>query len=141
MRYTYTLAGIALLTILLATACGGGGGLNLDGTQWELSELNGQPPIPGTQITLRFTADQIEGRAGCNHYGGGYTFGDDGAFRASDVFMTEMACMEPEGVMAQETTYLHALGLATQASQAGDRLTFEDSAGEPILVFQRLSDA
>jgi heat shock protein HslJ len=140
MRHIRTLAGIALLVVLLATACGGGGGLSLDGTQWELTALNSQPPIPGTQLSLRFEGDQIEGRAGCNHYGGGYSLDDDGAFRVSDMFMTEMACLEPEGVMDQESTYLQVLGLAAKASQAGDRLTLEDSGGEPVLVFQRLSD-
>jgi heat shock protein HslJ len=139
MRHVRTLVGIAVLIVLLATACGGGDSLSLDGTQWELTGMYGQPPIPGTQITLRFEVDEMEGRAGCNLYGGGYSL-DNGAFRASNLFMTEMACLEPEGLMAQETTYFEALGLVTQASQTGDRLTLEDSSGEAILVFQRLSD-
>lgn len=140
MRRITLLTEIALLLVLWATACGAPSQPSLDGTSWELAELYGQSPLAGTQITLRFEGDALSGNAGCNQYGGSFTLGSNGAFSAPELYMTEMWCADPEGLMEQETTYLQALDQAARIAQDGDRLTIKDGSGDAILVFRRLSD-
>jgi heat shock protein HslJ len=104
--------------------------------EWKLTQLNGQPPLEGTQATLRLEQEESRagGSTGCNSYGGAYTLtGDALAFDA--LFMTEMACMEPVGIMEQEAVYLQALDQVTSARIAGGNLELRNSAGDVLLVF------
>jgi heat shock protein HslJ len=80
--------------------------LKLD-TEWELVSLNGNALIEGREVTLRFGQVSIEGSGGCNTYGGSYTASED-SLRLSGVYWTEMACIEPEGIMEQEQVYTFA---------------------------------
>jgi heat shock protein HslJ len=130
------------LAIALA-ACGGRGDDVLRDTAWELVSLAGSDLIPGTTITLKFaTATDSEpvvsGSAGCNTYGGSYKASEE-SLTLSGVYATERACMEPEGVMAQEQAYLAALNAAAryrvaQVQGGGERLEVYDQAGTRILV-------
>ena len=131
---------MALLAGTLLAGCGAAGGLDLDGTNWELTLLDGGALIPDTRITLRFEGDQVKGSAGCNSYGGGYTLGQDGSLQIGPVAITEMYCMSPEGVMDQEYAYTEFLVGAAKVSRDGDRLTIEDGAGEAVMVFQLMSE-
>jgi heat shock protein HslJ len=111
----------------------------LEGTEWVLVSLRGNAPIEGKAITLRFGEASIEGSGGCNTYGGNYTAGEE-SLRLSDLYWTEMACMEPEGIMAQEQAYLQTLNAAAryrivQDQGGGDRLEVSDEAGAQILAF------
>ncbi len=125
---------MALAAIAILTACGGSGAGTLKDTAWELESLGGNDLLPGTTITLKFEGEQISGSAGCNQYGGSYQAGAD-SFSVGDTFATEMGCMEPEGILAQESAYLTALGTAATYQVAGDRLEVYDDAGAQILVF------
>jgi heat shock protein HslJ len=127
---------MALLAGTLLAACGAAGGLDLDGTAWELTLLSGEALVPDTQITLRFEGGDLRGSAGCNTYGGGHTLGQDGSLQVGPMAITEMYCMDPEGVMDQEYTYMLLLGSAAKALRDGDRLTLEDGAGAAVLVFE-----
>ena len=109
------------------------------GSEWELLSLNGADPIEGKAITLRFGETSLEGSGGCNTYGGSYT-ASEGSLRLSDLYWTEMACMEPQGIMEQEQAYFEALNTATRYQTDrtpvdGDRLELYDEAGRQILVF------
>jgi hypothetical protein len=53
-----------------------------------------------------------------------------------DVAVTEMWCMEPEGVMDQEQAFLDALASVASYRLAGDRLELLDETGEAILIFE-----
>lgn len=127
---------LALLILVLA-ACGGttpAAPASLAGTSWVLQTLNGQPLVAGTTITLDFTGGEIGGTAGCNQYGGSYTVeGDQLTFGM--LFMTEMYCMDPEGVMAQESAYLETLATVARYRMAGERLELLDSDGQVVLSF------
>jgi putative lipoprotein len=103
-------------------------------TAWQLTSLNGDALIEGSDITLRFGEDTIEGNGGCNTYGGSYTVSED-SLSLSDLYWTEMACMEPEGVMDQEQAYFAALNAAVSYQVDNDRLEIYDEAGTPTLVF------
>jgi len=53
----------------------------------------------------------------------------------SNVFSTEMGCLEPTGILEQETAYLTALSVATSYQITVDRLEMFDESGVRILVF------
>jgi len=112
---------------LLLAACGAEGGdeFSLEGTTWQLSTYRKNAPLPGTNPTLAFDGGQVSGNASCNSYGGGYQVsGQEIAFGA--LFSTEMACMDPPGVMEQEADYLQML---MQVSR------FEIQDGNLVLFF------
>lgn len=80
----------------------------LAGTEWILTLLNGSPPIEGSFITLAFEEGRLSGSAGCNSYSGSYLLSGN-RLQVDQVAVTEMACLEPEGVLEQELAYLEAL--------------------------------
>ena len=93
----------------------------LDGTSWTLVAYRKTSPIEGTMITAEFKEGIISGTAGCNHYTA--TYNPDGdAVTVGAIAVTEMACMEPEGVMEQEMVYLGYLSQARDWSIDGDTL-------------------
>jgi heat shock protein HslJ len=129
---------ITATTLLCLAACSGilpGSGDPLEGTSWELVTLAGGGLIPGTEITLNFEKGEVHGSAGCNTYGGGYRL-DGNKITMTDLYNTEMACMDPEGVMDQETEYLEMLRDALSFQVEGSQLSIEASSGE-VLVFVR----
>ena len=96
---------------------------------------NLQAVLEGTEITATFDSEdgEVTGSAGCNTYYGDYQVRKN-ELSISPLAWTEMACLEPEGVMEQEQQYLSAL-------QAAESYTIEDgellvwSSGGRILVF------
>jgi heat shock protein HslJ len=104
-------ASLAFVVLLGLTACAGivpGTGDPLDGTSWVLTAYGTSSLIPGTEITLEWEGGEVSGSAGCNTYGGTYQLSGD-SISMSDLYNTEMACMEPEGVMDQEQDFLKLL--------------------------------
>ena len=134
---------IALLTLAVAVllsmgACGGLGppaGDPLEGTFWVLRTYGGAGLIPGTEITLTFEEGQVRGSSGCNTYGGSYEVDGD-KITMSDLYMTEMACLDPEGVMDQELEYLELLRDA-QAFQVDEGELVIEAATDEVLAFAR----
>lgn len=100
-RYFAIISGICASLILALAACGGSGGNALRDTAWELASLSGSDLLSGTAITIEFAVDEVSGSGGCNHYGGNYQSSGN-SLSVSDVFSTEMWCLEPEGILEQE---------------------------------------
>ncbi len=105
--------------------------VSLDGSEWVLLSLNGQPPV--AQATIQFADGQAGGTTGCNHYGGSYQASDD-TLTIGQMMMTEMYCVD-EGVMEQEQAFTVALGTVTGYRLAAERLELLDAAGNVVLVF------
>jgi heat shock protein HslJ len=124
MRSLIRLMLITFSGVLLLTACGTKA-IEVDETVWQLMFINGESPIVESSITLRFQDGRMEGSSGCNTYGGDYTLGDDGAFQAGPIEVTEMACLDPQGVMDQEDNYLRILQMANKLVREEDELTIE----------------
>jgi heat shock protein HslJ len=121
----------AAITFTLA-ACGGGGAGSLDGTDWILTSLHGQ--IPLGSFTLSFAEGEISGKAGCNSYFGGYDQSGD-TLDFPMIAMTEMYCMDPEGIMDQESKYLGIMSRVNTFSRNETQLRLEATDGA-FLVFE-----
>lgn len=137
MRTKLTLLFTLLALAAALAACGGTGTedtVSLDGTSWVLVTYSKNSPIPGTEPTLHFEDGQVSGSASCNSFGGSYITDGD-ILNFGDLFMTEMYCMDPEGIMDQESAYLQLLGDANSFEiQDGTLVIF--SSGHETLTFQ-----
>ena len=96
----------------------------LSGTNWVLSTLNGQLPLPTTTITLQFGDDgSATGTDGCNRFTTTYT-----ASRSTISFepaaTTMMAC--PPAVATQATDFMAALDAANRYQLRGGQLILLD---------------
>lgn len=108
----------------------------LENTRWQLTALDGEPPVGETPLTLEFDAENgVSGFSGCNSYGGTYE-ASLGRILFGDLFSTLMACLD-EALMQQEQTFLQALQNAIAYTIAEDRLTLTTSEGQ-TLVFVRV---
>ncbi len=125
---------LAITAIMFLAACAGLGGNALADTAWELESLAGDGLIPITKITIEFTADEVSGSAGCNTYGGTYE-ASRGSLTLVDLYATEMGCLEPTGILEQESTYLNTLRSVANYQIDGGRLVLLDGAGTEILVY------
>ena len=140
MKTTKILIIVCALVFLL-WACTGSNSIisaDLEGKTWVLTNLNGNDPLDGQRPTLEFEADQVSGSTGCNHYGGSYQIKGE-TIQFEDLFSTEMACLDPEGLMDQERIYLELLRVADQFKLTDGVLTFS-AESNPILVFEIQSD-
>ena len=97
---------------------------DLDGTSWLLVDLNfdQQPVLPGTEITLSFSQNQVSGIAGCNSYNADVSSQGDFAqsLKISSPISTKKACSDE--IMRQETEYLTRLEGVTQWSYVAGHL-------------------
>ncbi len=116
----------------------------LDDAGWQLISVLPRDGAPvetpaDARPTARFETGRVTGFAGCNRFTGGYTV--DGARLTFSKPATTMMTCPDDGVMERETAYLAALPRAARFTIAGDRLTLEDAAGAPLLVFERAKPA
>jgi heat shock protein HslJ len=125
MTKIFTLLLVFLLVTIGLTGCESET-TAVENTKWLLlrygtQEMNLQAVIEGTEITATFNSkeNQLTGSAGCNTYYGNYQINKK-QLSISMLAWTEMACLEPEGVMEQEQQYLSTLQLA-------ESYTIEDS--------------
>ena len=125
MTKIFNLLLVSLIVAIGITACESET-TAIENTKWELSrygmqETNLQAVIEGTEITASFNSkdNQVTGSAGCNTYFGNYEINKK-QLSVSMLAWTEMACLEPEGVMEQEQQYLSIL-------RSAESYTIEDS--------------
>ena len=128
------LAGMILLFLAACAGASTGTSDPLDGTSWELWAFRKTKPIPGTTFTATFEDGQVRGSAGCNSYGGSYQIDGDRIF-VGEMVSTEMACLDPEGLMEQESYLLEFLGDAQTFQVDEEQLQIFRSDGE-ALTFQ-----
>ena len=134
-RTTSKIAVMALAVLIVACGAGPAGGADLQDTRWVLVTLEGESPLPDRAPSAEFSEDQISGSTGCNTYFGTYEVSDD-ELSIGAVAVTEMWCMEPEGVMDQEQAFLAALASVTSYRLAGERLELLDDTGQATLTFE-----
>lgn len=103
----------------------------LDGSTWELQTIQDSPPLSGSKITLSFDNGQLQGSAGCNQYGGDYQVDED-SIAMIGLYMTEMACLTPPGILEQEGNYLRLLGQVQGYQIQGNTLMLFVPDGEAL---------
>lgn len=112
--------------------------LSLEGKTWNLTAFNdGQNLVsvmPDAQISAEFKAGNISGTGGCNSYSGAFTQ-EGKKLSFGPLAATEMACLEPAGLMEQEAAYLSALSKVASYSMTGNKLTLFDAAGLRLAEF------
>lgn len=115
---------------------------NLAETEWRLTGYNNGAGgfvsvITGTAVTAKFSdGDMISGNAGCNSYSGAY--GVTGTtISIGPLAVTEMYCMEPDGLMAQESAYLTAIGMAESYLVGPGDMVLYNEDGQRMAVFER----
>ena len=133
MKYVavVALAGIAILALAACQRADSAASDPLDGTSWVLMAYRKTSPISGTTITATFEDGQVRGSAGCNSYSGSYQVSGD-TITVGAVAITEMACLEPEGVMEQELLFVEFLTDAQTFRLADGQLQTFRSDGEAL---------
>ncbi|MCC7556587.1 MAG: META domain-containing protein [Methanoculleus marisnigri] len=141
---TASLIVIVVACIVTAGCTGGtstpGTAVGLAGTSWTLDSFldeNGTlvGVLPGTEVTAAFGPDgKVTGSAGCNGYGGDYQI-DGTSLSISSIAQTLKLCLEPEGIMDQESRFIDLLGSAAGCRIENDRLIITDAEGTDVLVF------
>lgn len=112
-------------------------GGSLTGTVWTVTELNGQPPLPATNMTAEFNDEgMVSGSAGCNNYNSSYEV-DGNQITIGLGMMTQMACIE--AVNDQEKAYMGALEAATTFEVSEDGLILFDENFDVIVVYTAVS--
>lgn len=108
----------------------------LSGTEWELMAYRKTSPIEGTTITASFEDGEIRGSGGCNSYFGSYAI-DGNSLSIEGLAWTEMACLNPDGVMQQEQEIMGYLSASEQFELQDGRLIIE-VGGHETLTFEPL---
>lgn len=111
-------------------------GSALEGTTWTLTSLAGEPPVAGSEITAGFMGGQWSGSTGCNNYASDYTINGD-QITQQNFLVTEMACSQPAGVMAQETAFLDALNQVERFHLSPGQLLLTTRQGDQLLFVPR----
>ncbi len=112
----------------------------LEGTEWVLTHMNRDQPVPeGTEVTLAFADGRIAGKSACNRYSADIQEGENaGNIKIGQSMSTMMAC--PDELMKVEREYLDALSRVTSFSfHAGSlALNGQKKDGTPFsMLFSR----
>ena len=125
----------AIVLLLALSGCDlftGGSGAELNGTSWTLESYGGKNLISGSTMTAIFEAGEVSGSASCNHYFGSFqTKGDQ--ITIEGLGWTEMACMDPEGIMEQESAIMSMLGKSASYLIEGSKLEIRTESGEDLV--------
>jgi heat shock protein HslJ len=105
---------------------------SLVGTAWRAVDVDGQPPVEGSEPTIEFSEDRIFGTTGCNRYFAGCTIVGE-TLSLTPVGMTMMACDGPIGDL--EMVFVRVLNAAqTAAVDAEGRLVLGGAGGSAVFV-------
>jgi putative lipoprotein len=126
------LAGGLAFALLASEACAQPGPV-LESVTWVAEDIGRLGVIDNLQSTLRIESGRVSGNAGCNRFGGSAQIAE-GQLTFGRLLSTKMAC--PPAVMAQESRFLEALGVARSYSFEGSALLLRDVSG---VVLMRLS--
>lgn len=124
------------LTIGRRTLSGCGGeivpsGSKLADNRYTISAVDMKPvTIPADANDVSFTADRIEGRAGCNRFGGSYTLKGN-TLTPGPLMATRMAC--PGEAMQVETRVLGILRSPAKVTWGKDGIMLTNATGSVTL--------
>lgn len=106
------------------------------GSQWRLTELDGQPLPAGVDLDLGFVAPgRIAGNTGCNRFVGPVEIGP-GGIRVGPLATSRRACRRD--LAQREAAYLEALHATTRLRSNPRSLTLRRDGTQPPLRFRRI---
>jgi heat shock protein HslJ len=113
--------------------CGGNPRALLDGAEWTVGSLDGEPLPENVSISIKFLEDdRVAGHSGCNRFMGGYTLTGEG-LSFGQLAGTMMACPEPQ--MEVERTFLTLMGEVVRFDRSDDgALVLETASGQRIIA-------
>jgi heat shock protein HslJ len=115
--------------------------LAIDGATFLSESVTGRDLVADSVLNLSFDNGLVGGDAGCNQIGGAeYDIVAGALVLTSPLAMTEMACMEPPGLMEQEQWYVEFLGSRPSISKDGDRLTLDADGVTVVFLDRRVAD-
>ncbi|HNS50042.1 MAG TPA: META domain-containing protein [Anaerolineae bacterium] len=131
MKVALSVFSLFFLFAALLAACAGTAVPTLDGTGWQLVEMDGARLPLHVLITLSFDKAQAGGSGPCNGYGADYV--QKGTeLTLGQIVSTLMYC---DGVMEYEKAYTDALGTVRSFQREGNTLRLLDESGKVALVF------
>jgi heat shock protein HslJ len=111
-------------------------GSSLDNTFWTMTSMAKAKPLPGAEITAGFINGQLSGSTGCNNYFAVYeTQGE--RLILTNTGVTEMACLEPEGVMEVESRFLDYFYQVDRFNLTEEELQLITGDGEYLIFAPR----
>lgn len=128
----------SILLLVLILVLGGGCAIQegsrdpLDGTTWSLTEYAGKELIPDSTMTAFFAGGELSGSASCNHYFAAYQARGE-ELTIEGLGWTEMACLNPEGIMEQEGAIMALLGDAARFQVEEHSLVVRTASGEELV--------
>ena len=109
---------------------------SLRNTHWNLIELEGQPLLDGTKITLDVYSNNIKGFSGCNTYrSSGEVVIEKGHFHIQETARTTKDCQAD--ILRQESKFIELLAQARSYKLTDNRLYLNNDQGAIILVFEQ----
>jgi heat shock protein HslJ len=140
MKKTFlTLVTLFALSVLILSACVGGGASASPTGEWILISYgdasNPRPALPDVETSINFNEDgTFGGSVGCNSFGADYKVDGDQVIFGS-IVSTMMFC---EGVSDQESSVLNILTDKTVSfTIKGDQLTLTSTDGASVIVLTR----
>jgi heat shock protein HslJ len=131
----YVLPLIAFIVLLVLSGCGlfpGNPRNDLNGTSWTLESYGGESLLANSTMTAIFESGEVSGSASCNHYFGAYKIKGN-QLTVEGLGWTEMACMDPEGIMEQEQIIMALLGNSASYQIEGNKLILQTADGEKLI--------
>ncbi len=110
----------------------------LDDTIWEVIDLNKEPLVTETTLTIRFHDRKVSGSSGCNRFNGRYEVEDDKIAISIREATTEN-CLNP-AVMNQEQAFKRYLSTASVFFMSGSELTITTDDGGSVVLISMLAD-
>ena len=103
----------------------------LENKSWELAAIRKSVPIKGSLINIEFKDGEVHGSSGCNSYFGRYEIKGN-EISIGMLASTEMACLDPEGLMVQEQDYLSFLAEVVSISIEDGQLILRKAVQEQL---------
>jgi heat shock protein HslJ len=115
----------------------------LTGTRWGVIQYNNfvggiVTLLADTNITIDFgTGGQLSGNGGCNTFFGSFQVDGNNVTIIAPAAASAL-CVEPEGIMEQETAFLNALQASATYRITGDTLELITAGGQIAVVATRI---
>lgn len=120
---------------LRLTGCGGSPARLLQGNDWIVTHIAGQPVLPSPQISMSFSGDgSVSGSGSCNRFNAGYQLTGEGLSFSREM-SSMMACEQP--LMDQEQSFHAALERVSRFSITPDGGLVLHAGGNQVITARK----